>query len=136
MSARIEIIGIPMSVSELLRPSLLRMISFVGQPTYVIKLPLSGSSDTGEGTIWQMGVLKVLAGEWAGSVMMLFSAENSMLEMSGLVSDLRSWIDGMYSTQIAAAFAHRKCHKSLPSLGTSRHTERRYKVPKEWIKFS
>jgi len=52
------------------------------------KLPLSGSSDTGEGTIWQIGVLNVLAGEWVGSVMTLPS-ENSMLEKSGLALDLR-----------------------------------------------
>ncbi|SRR6266702_994114 len=55
----------------------------------VRKLPLSGSPDTEEGTIWQIGVLNVLAGEWVGSVMMLPSADNSMLEMSGLALDLR-----------------------------------------------
>ena len=68
--------------------------------------------------------------------MMLPSIEKSMLEKSELVSDLRSWIDKMYFTQIAATFAHRKCHESLSSLRTRRHTERRYKVPKEWIECS
>jgi hypothetical protein len=60
------------------------------RPAEVIrKLPLSGSSDTGEGTIWQIGVLKVFAGEWVGSVMMLPPAENSILEKSWLALDLR-----------------------------------------------
>ena len=36
-----------------------------------------------------MGVLNVLAGEEVGSVMMLPSAENAILEKSGLVLDSR-----------------------------------------------
>ena len=61
--------------------------------------PLSGSSDTGEGTIWQIGVLNVFAGVWVGSVMMLLSAENSMLEKSGvgLSSHLLDGVNVLYS---------------------------------------